>query len=123
MQRVNTASLSRSLGYQLIAALLIWTAESRIDSYLIRMYRGQREYCGRRVVLLLHYRHGCSGFMNSDALIYQIFSTFNYHVKVLLIGDLGSTLLTPYRCSSRLPVTPVLLHRDFGLGLRIYRCF
>lgn len=108
MRRVNTASLSRSLGSQLIAALLIWTAESRIDSYLIRMYRGPREeaissYCGRRVVLLLHYGHGCSGFMNSDALIYQIFSTFNYHVKVLLIGDLGSTLLTPYLCTSLPP--------------------
>lgn len=35
--------------------------------------------------------------MNSDALIYQIFSTFNYHVKVLLIADLAATLLTAYR--------------------------
>lgn len=61
--------------------------------------------------------------MNSDALIYQIFSTFNYHVKVLLIADLAAGLLTAYRRRQSThphlpPPRPPSLLRDFGLPPR-----
>lgn len=103
--------------------LLCLFAVRLIDSGLILVSGGRHKEaislnCGRRAALpaALKRRLG-GGLMNSDALIYQIFSTFNYHVKVLLIADLGATLLTAYhrrRCCSN-PPAPSSLLRDFGL--------
>lgn len=63
--------------------------------------------CGRRVALAAVLRRRLGGsLMNSDALIYQIFSTFNYHVKVLLIADLAATVLTAYRRRRSTPPPP-----------------
>lgn len=90
--------------------LLCLFAVRLIDGRLILVSGGRRKEaislnCGRRAALK---RRLGDGLMNSDALIYQIFSTFNYHVKVLLIADLGATLLTAYRrrCCSTSPLQP-----------------
>lgn len=107
------------------ATLLCLFGVRLIDGPLILVSGGRRKEaislnCGRRAALpaALKRRLG-GGLMNSDALIYQIFSTFNYHVKVLLIADLGATLLTAYRrrrrCCSTSPLQPPGLLRDFGL--------